>query len=280
MIKITLFGTPTSEYQYLKFIITGFLNFNKIPFLLKEVNEVSEFISQNILSIPCIMLDNEQIIYFHDSEKFKEGLSNFKFQFTEALDHNLYHKVSVPFLFTDDYVVLLQKVMNILRNGYAIIDIVMSDSLKNYKKGKQALRHIIEKITQDNHFDFLPTIRVKEERSEAKNFLYFAPYKNESDLILKVQEILLSKPFADYVFYVNISQNSSEFHKIVATPRQSVDPLLLHVLGTNLVYKHEAKTIKKHLDAKSVVLINTQSEDKVYSDFAERVYGIIVKQAQ
>lgn len=99
MIALTLYGKPSSMYQYLKMHVEEFTTKAGIDISINEVNETNDFIKESIGSIPAVKLDGEvKSIEQRNINAFINEVNHWIY--SKENDYDLM-KINVPIDFSD-----------------------------------------------------------------------------------------------------------------------------------------------------------------------------------
>lgn len=99
MIDITLYGKPSSVYQYLKLHVQSFTEKAGIDISLKEIHDTNAFIQESILSIPAVKL-GEQIKSI-DDQNINSFINEVNEWIFKNVDQNNLMTLNVPVDFSD-----------------------------------------------------------------------------------------------------------------------------------------------------------------------------------
>lgn len=72
MIEVALYGKPSSRYEYLKYILQKRMREVNLELSIREINDVDEFIKDNVHSIPAIRYNNNWLLECGQEEDISE----------------------------------------------------------------------------------------------------------------------------------------------------------------------------------------------------------------
>jgi nucleotide-binding universal stress UspA family protein len=81
MLQLALYGKPSSRYEYLKLQLSQKLDEYNVDVSLKEVNDVEVFMKENVLSIPAVRLNGDNLFECRNDE----DINSFTAKVVEAI---------------------------------------------------------------------------------------------------------------------------------------------------------------------------------------------------
>ncbi len=101
MIKLKLFGQPTSTFEYVKMRIAEDTNRAGIEISIQEITDIESFIREGIISVPTIKVNNHFEIRYDDKKSINEFIRNTIQQILREENYGQMKKIIVPTDFSD-----------------------------------------------------------------------------------------------------------------------------------------------------------------------------------
>lgn len=125
MIEIKFYGTNTSTYQYVNKILSEFIEFHNLDVKIVEISDVASFIRDFIVSVPTIILDEENKYEFKDSENFQKSIKTVLHKLLDLCENKSgARKVMVATDFSDTSIAALYFAKSFFKSTYYLLDIV------------------------------------------------------------------------------------------------------------------------------------------------------------
>ncbi len=74
MLEIKIYGTGTPGYQLAKSKLAEMLNISGLEYKLEEVTNISEIMSDNIISVPAVKVNNSQLYEIKPNGSYQKSL--------------------------------------------------------------------------------------------------------------------------------------------------------------------------------------------------------------
>lgn len=125
MIEIKFYGTNTSTYQFINKILMEFIEFHQLDVKVIQISDVASFIRDQIISVPTIILDEENKYEFKDSENFQKSIKEVLHKILElSVNKSRVKKIMVATDFSDTSIAALYFAKSFFKSTYYLLDIV------------------------------------------------------------------------------------------------------------------------------------------------------------
>ncbi|MBK9734564.1 MAG: universal stress protein [Saprospiraceae bacterium] len=162
MLNIKIYGPGTSSYQLVKSKLTDALDHAHIEYTLKEVQEISTFINDGVVSVPAIKVDEKYLFEIKPNGAFNQSLRDAVQSILKMSSYGALTKIIVPTDFSEasfnayNYANNMAKVINgvlLLTHVYypTSIDVnqfsIVDETAENVHR--ERLNNLVKSVNQD-----------------------------------------------------------------------------------------------------------------------------------
>jgi hypothetical protein len=200
---IKLYGTKTLGYSFIKKAITDYIDFHHIKYNLFEINRIDQFISDNIASLPSVVIDSDLPIEVNEAGDLSKSL---KMIFRKIGTRERVRNILCLFDFNTDTIEIVNHIRNYYNNEYYTVYLVDITDYTNENR-----RNKIDQFAR----------------------LFEQSYLGDLSSKLLIEPIVISKSESQQIDF-------TDYELIIIPYTKMIKPFFTKNVASKIIHSHEA----------------------------------------